>query len=143
MLTLWHWFIFVTILSPKHLKSYFSFPGIFILVIALIATLGRTQIAMTGIVLALGLLIQHKAKSMLLVTFVTLVLYIPFSGIIGLRFAGKFEKSTESEIKSIFSGGIQETAYNGNTNDDTTNDFIDTWYLAYEQIHPNASQNWF
>ena len=138
-----YWFIFVTILTPKQLKSYFSFPGIFILVIALIATLGRTQIAMTGIVLALGLLIQHKAKSMLLVTFVTLVLYIPFSGIIGLRFAGKYEKSTESEIKSIFSGGIQETAYNGNTNDVGTLTYRFAWiyerasYLANRPFAEN------
>ena len=138
-----YWYIFVTILSPKLLKSYFSFPGIFILVIALIATLGRTQIAMTGIVLALGLIIQHKAKSLLIVAFVTMVLYAPFAGIIGLRFAGKYEKSTGSEIKSIFSGGIQETAYIGNTNDVGTLTYRFAWiyeratYLANRPLSEN------
>ena len=138
-----YWYIFVTILAPKQLKSYFSFPGIFILVIALIATLGRTQIAMTGIVLALGLIVQHKAKSLLMVAFVTMVLYAPFAGIIGLRFAGKYEKSTGSEIKSIFSGGIQETAYIGNTNDVGTLTYRFAWiyergaYLATRPLSEN------
>ena len=138
-----YWYIFVTILAPKQLKSYFTFPGIFILVIALIATLGRTQIAMTGIVLALGLVIQHKAKSLLMVAFVAMVLYAPFAGIIGLRFAGKYEKSTGSEIKSIFSGGIQETAYFGDTKDVGTLTYRLAWiyerasYLAHQPLSEN------
>lgn len=138
-----YWYIFVTILAPKQLKSYFTFPGIFILVIALIATLGRTQIAMTGIVLMLGLIIQHKAKSLFVVAFVTLVLYAPFAGIIGLRFAGKYEKSTGSEIKSIFSGGIQETAYFGDTKDVGTLTYRLAWiyeratYLANQPLSEN------
>lgn len=138
-----YWYIFVSILAPKQLKSYFIFPGIFILIIALIATLGRTQIAMTGIVLALGLTIQHKAKSLLMVSFVTLVLYAPFAGIIGSRFAGKYEKSTESEIKSILSGGIQETVEIGNTKDVGTLTYRFAWiyeratYLATRPFSEN------
>ena len=138
-----YWYIFVSILAPKHLKSYFTFPGIFILIIALIATLGRTQIAMTGAVLALGLIIQHKAKSLLMVAFVAMVLYAPFAGIIGSRFAGKYEKSTQSEIKSIFSGGIQETAFIGNTKDVGTLTYRFAWiyergaYLATRPLSEN------
>ena len=71
------------------------------------------------------------------------MLYAPFAGIIGLRFAGKYEKSTGSEIKSIFSGGIQETAYIGNTNDVGTLTYRFAWiyergaYLATRPLSEN------
>ena len=126
-----YWYLFVSILSPHILKSKITFPAIFVFIIALFATLGRTQIAMTSAVLLLALIIQGKAKSILTAVFVAMILVAPFAGIIGNRFAGKFNDSTENEIKSVFNGGIQETVYLGNAHDVGTFTYRMAW--VYER----------
>ena len=112
-----YWYLFISILAPQILKSKLTFPAIFIFIIALFATLGRVQIAMTSIVLLFALIVQGRVKSILTAVFVALILAAPFAGIISNRFAGKFNDSTESEIKSVLNGGIQETVYLGNAHE--------------------------
>lgn len=112
-----YWYIFISVLSPNLLKSKLTFPSIFVFTIALIATLGRIQIAMTAVVLLVGLIIQGRIKSILTAAVALLVLTAPFAQILSARFAGKFEDSTSSEIKNIFNGSIQETVYVGNSKD--------------------------
>lgn len=122
-----YWYLFVSILAPQILKSKLTFLSIFIFIVALFATLGRTQIAMTSIVLILALIIQGRMKSILTAIFAALILVAPFAGMIGNRFAGKFNDSTESEIKSVFNGGIQETVYLGDAHEVGTFTYRMAW----------------
>ena len=126
-----YWYLYVSILSPQFIKSKFVFPAIFIFIIALFATLGRTQIAMTSTVLLLALIIQGRMKSILTAVFAAMILVAPFAGMIGNRFAGKFNDSTESEIKSVLNGGIQETVYLGDAHDVGTFTYRLAW--VYER----------
>lgn len=110
-----YWYIFATILTPHLIKSRLTFISIFIFGLALIATLGRTQIAMTTGVVLLGLVWQGKARSIFSALAVALLLVAPFADTISARFTGQFENSTESDVKSIFNGGIEQTVRAGNT----------------------------
>lgn len=139
-----YWYLFITILTPNIIKSKLTFVSIFIFAIALIATLGRTQIAMTTAIIILGLITQGKAKSFFSALVVALVLAAPFADTITARFTGKFEDSTESEIKSILNGGIQETAKIGNAKDVGTLTYRLAWiyeramYLANQPLSEKA-----
>ena len=138
-----YWYIFISVLSPNLLKSKLTFPSIFVFTIALIATLGRIQIAMTAVVLLVGLIIQGRIKSILTAAVALLVLTAPFAQILSARFAGKFEDSTSSEIKNIFNGSIQETVYVGNSKDVGTLTYRLAWiyeradYLSDRPISEN------
>lgn len=138
-----YWYLFVSILSPNILKSRLSYISIFVFVIALFATLGRTQIGMTSIVLLIALVIQGRMKSIISAVIAALFLIAPFSEIISNRFAGKFNDSTESEIKSVLNGGIQETVYLGNAQDVGTLTYRLAWlyeradYLTKRPLNEN------
>ena len=139
-----YWYIFITVLTPNLLKSKFTFLSIFVFIIALIATLGRIQIAMTAAVLLIGLIIQGRAKSIVTAAVAVLVLAAPFAQLLGARFAGKYEDSTASEIKAIFNGGIQETVYVGNSKDVGTFTYRLAWiyeradYLSTRPMEENV-----
>ncbi len=138
-----YWYLFVSVLAPNLLKSRLTFISVFIFIIALFATLGRTQIGMTSVVLLIALIMQGRMKSILSAVFAGMLLIAPFSGIIGNRFAGKFNDSTESEIKSVLNGGIQETVQLGNAKDVGTFTYRMAWvyeraeYLSERPIGEN------
>ena len=132
-----YWYIFVCVLCPHIIKSRLTFVSIFIFAVALIATLGRTQIAMTTAVVMFGLVWQGRARSIFSALAVALLLVAPFADTISARFAGNFENSTESEIKSIFTGGIEQTVQTGNARDVGTLTYRLAWIYERAQYLSN------
>ncbi len=126
-----YWYLIVTILYPSILNSRLTTIGSFVFSVALIATLGRTQIGMTFGVVLLGLLLKGKANTLLKVLIISGILSVPFMEILNLRFEGKYGNDTESEVKSIFSGGIADMA-NGDYTDEGTLTYRFAW--IYERM---------
>lgn len=123
-----YWYIFVSILAPQLIKSRLTFLSSFVFITALVATQGRTQIGMTIGVLVLGVIMQNRVKSIIGSVLVGLFVISQFADIIDARFEGEFNNSTESEIESIFSGGIQETVEAGNAYNVGTLTYRLAWY---------------
>ena len=96
------------------MKSRLTFISSFVFITALVATQGRTQIGMTIGVLVLGVIMQNRIKSIFGSVLIGLFVISQFADIIGARFEGQFNDSTENDIESIFTGGIQETVKAGN-----------------------------
>lgn len=138
-----YWYLFVSIISPNLIKSRLTFIGSFIFVTALIATLGRTQIAITFGVLALGVIMRGQLKSTLSFALVCMVIAAPFAQTISARFVGRDKDSTANEIEAILHGGIQETVKVGNTKDVGTFTYRLAWvyeraeYLATRSVDEN------
>ncbi len=126
-----YWYLIVTILFPKILNSRLILPAIFVFSIALIATLGRIQIGMTVFVIFVGLLLRRKIKTLLKAVIITLILSISFMEIISLRFQGTYGDDSESEVKSVFTGGIKDMA-NGDITDEGTLTYRFAW--VYERM---------
>ena len=126
-----YWYLIVTILFPKIIKSRLVLPSIFIFSVALIATLGRIQIGMTAIVLLLGLFFKGRISTLIKALFILLILSIPFMEIISLRFQGTYGDDSESEVRSLFSGGIEDMA-NGTDMDEGTLTYRFAW--VYERM---------
>ena len=123
-----YWYIFVSILAPHLVKSRLTFISSFIFITALVATQGRTQIGMTIGVLVLGVIMQNRIKSIFGSVLIGLFVISQFSDIIGARFEGQFNDSTENDIESIFSGGIQETVKAGNAYNVGTLTYRLSWF---------------
>ncbi len=123
-----YWYLFVSILTPNLIKSHFTYLCSFVFITALVATQGRVQIGMTIGVLVLGVLMQNRIRSTIGAVLVGLFVISQFYVIIGARFEAKFDKSTESEIESIISGGIQETVKTGNARDVGTMTYRLAWF---------------
>jgi len=126
-----YWYLIVTIFNPTILKSRLVIPSIFIFSIALIATLGRTQIGMTFGVIIIGLILKGKIRTLVKTVAIILILSIPFMETLSLRFEGRYGNDTESEVKSIFSGGIEDMA-NGDYSDEGTLTYRFAW--VYERM---------
>lgn len=123
-----YWYLFVSILTPNLIKSHFTYLCSFVFITALVATQGRVQIGMTIGVLVLGVVMQNRIKSTIGAVLVGLFVVSQFYVIIGARFEAKFDKSTESEIESILSGGIEETVKTGNARDVGTMTYRLAWF---------------
>lgn len=123
-----YWYIFVSILAPHLVKSRLTFISSFVFITALVATQGRTQIGMTIGVLVLGVIMQNRIKSIFGSVLIGLFVISQFADIIGARFEGQFNDSTENDIESIFTGGIQETVKAGNAYNVGTLTYRLSWF---------------
>ena len=123
-----YWYIFVTILAPHLVKSRLTFIGSFIFITALIATQGRTQIGMTIGVLVLGVIMQNRLRSIFGSILIGLFVISQFADLLGARFEGQFNDSTENDIESIFTGGIQQTVEAGNAYNAGTLTYRLAWF---------------
>lgn len=126
-----YWYFIATILFPSVLNSRLSTIGAFVFSVALIATLGRIQIGMTFGVVLFGMLLKGKVGTILKVVIIAAILSIPFMEILNLRFEGRYGNDTESEVKSVFSGGIADMA-NGEYSDEGTLTYRFAW--VYERM---------
>ena len=71
---------------------------------------------------------QKRAKSLLGGSLIAIFVISLFYDMLGARFDAKFDNSTESEIESIFSGGIGETVRAGNAFNTGTLTYRLAWY---------------
>lgn len=138
-----YWYLIVTILFPKMLNSRLTVIAVFVFGTALVATLGRIQIGMTVFVIFVGLILRGRIKTVINALAIFTLLSIPFMQIISLRFQGKYGDESENEVRSMFSGGIQDMANGKNNMDEGTLTYRFAWiyermlYLSERPISEN------
>lgn len=109
--------IYIGIFTPRILKTRFRMPGLIILIIAQIATLGRVEIAATFLMVLLGIMLKGNRTQVVRILFVLTILYLPMSEIIQNRFTGT--NNSELDVKAVFDGSYKDLTQRNISNNGT------------------------
>lgn len=127
-------FLFVTIFYPELLKIKRPYIYTIILAIALLCTLGRTQITSVVLMTIIGFLMRGRLTVFIKYALVFSIALIPLSNSISMRFSGEDygSNSASEEIRNILNGSVKETVHTGDIRGKGTMNYRLAW--IYERM---------
>lgn len=103
-------YLLVGMLYPRALNSHVVGTSLFLFIVAILLTQGRTFIVMNALICCLGFLMRGKLTNLVQWALIGSIIALPFVGSVANRFT---EDKTESDINTIISGRFLDYAASG------------------------------